>query len=81
MFTNFWLTNIPKRTPEEIGQMILDSAYGDESEIEGLSDEEDGIPEVMAVLEAPSEVFDYEPQDEELEPPSNKFKKKMEKIS
>ena len=61
--------------------MILDSAYGDESEIEGLSDEEDGIPEVMTVLEAPSEIIDYEPQDEELKPPSNKFKKKMEKIS
>ena len=33
---------MPKQTPEEIAQMILDSAYGDESEIEGLSDEEEG---------------------------------------
>ena len=72
---------MPKRTPEEIAQMILDSAYGNESEIGNLSDQEDGIPEVMAVLEAPSEEIEYEPQDEEPEPPSKKLKKKLEKIS
>ena len=47
--------------------MILDSAYGDESEIEGLSEKEDGIPEAMPVPEAPSEAIENEPQDEEPE--------------
>ena len=54
-------------------------AYGDESEIKGLS-EEDGIPALLEVLEAPSELIENEPQDEEPEPPSTKLKK-MEKIS
>ena len=71
---------MPKRTPEEIAQMILDSAFGNESEIDGLSDEEDGIPEVMAVLKAPSEEIKLEPQDEEPEPRSKKLKKKLEKF-
>ena len=71
---------MPKRTPEEIAQMILDNTFGNESEIDGLSDEEDGIPEVMAVLEAPSEEIELEPQDEEPEPPSKKLKKNWKKF-
>ena len=71
---------MPKRTPEEIAQMILDSAYGDESDIESLSDEEDGIPVAMTVPVAPSEVIENETQDKELEPPPKKLRKKWKNI-
>ena len=60
---------------QEIAQIILDSAYGDKSETEGLSDEEDGIPVAMTVPGAPSEVIKNETQDKEPEPPPKKLRK------
>lgn len=73
---------MPKRTPEEIAQMILDNAFGDDSDIEGLSDEEDCTSVESAVPETPSEVIEIQTEENEPEPPPpKKSRQKIKKTT
>ena len=65
-----------KRSVEEVAQMILDTAYDDESKIEGLSDEEDDIPVALTVPGVRGKEIEIETQDKNPEPLPKKVKKK-----